>query len=63
MKIGDLVKRVKPLHKRDGGDIGVIMTLQSGGSNPPHPCATIFWSKRQQCYNIAISLLEVINEC
>ena len=62
MRVGDLVKRVKPLHKKDGGDIGVIMSLQVGGMNPSHPCATIFWSKSQKCHDIAESLVEVISE-
>jgi hypothetical protein len=74
VKIGDLVKRKQ--HPLSQGvslaqldpfqvvqvdlEVGIILSLQMAGK-PKHPCATVFYSGNQT-YNIALSLIEVINE-
>lgn len=66
MKVGDLVKRkcswkdIEYSPKLDE-NIGIVISLQSGGRNPVHPCATIFYSKVNKRYDIAVSLLEVLS--
>ena len=69
MKAGDLVKReIDPArwkssreqHQRLG--YGIVLSTQIGGRNPRHPCATVFWTKAGQVYDIAESLLEVVSE-
>ncbi len=59
MKVGDLVRR-----KKDNGwkvRYGIVVSLQMGGSNPRHPCATVLYPEIAQQYDIAVSLLEVVN--
>jgi len=74
MKVGDLVKRkqqpqlwrlslaqLDPIQVVQMDlEVGIILSLQMAGK-PKHPCATVFYSGNQT-YNIALSLIEVINE-
>ena len=62
MKIGDLVKR-RDERFLDWYGFGIVMSLQPGGSNPVHPCATVFYPKEGKSWDIAVSLVEVISEC
>ena len=76
MKIGDLVIRKVPAcgplteqaavaasEQRQRMGHGLILTKQIGGSNPSHPCITVYYPKTGQIYDIAESLMEVISEC
>ena len=67
MKIGDLVRRKKPLtppshgmHVADTTRLGIVMGLRKGGSGPRHEIASVFYSETLQQYDIAVSLIEVI---
>ncbi len=66
MKIGDMVIRkrtnIEARNQRKRLGHGLILSKQMGGRNPIHPCATVFYSKTGQVYDIAESLLEVISE-
>ncbi len=62
MKVGDLVTR-KAEGFLDWHGPGIVLSLQSGGSNPAHPCATVFYPKEGKTWDIAVSLIEVISEC
>ncbi len=72
MKVGDLVIRKVPergtgrrapgLEQRRRLGHGLILTKQMGGSNPIHPCITVFYPKTGQTYDIAESLMEVISD-
>ena len=46
--------------KRQG--YGLVISKQIAGSNPAHPCITVFYPKTGQVYDIAESLVEVISE-
>jgi len=72
MKVGDMVIR-KVLHtfelsrraamnQRELLGHGIVLTKQMAGSNPVHPCVTVYYPKVQKTYDIAESLLEVISE-
>jgi len=66
MRVGDLVIRkrtnveARSQRKRQGH--GLILSKQIAGSNPAHPCITVFYPKTGQVYDIAESLVEVISE-
>ena len=72
MKVGDLVIRKVPergtgrrapaLQQRREMDHGLILTKQPGGSNPVHPCITVYYPMTGKTYDIAESLMEVISE-
>lgn len=68
MKVGDLVKRqfnhvrwkeAREQHRRLG--YGIILSKQMAGSNPIHPCITVLYPKVGETWDIAESLMEVIN--
>ena len=41
---------------------GIILSKQTGGSNPVHPCITVYYPKVGKTWDIAESLVEVISE-
>ena len=67
MKVGDLVRRKIPWKcveyspQNDDG-IGLVLSLQLAGSNPVHPCASVWYPHCGRTYDIAESLIEVIND-
>ena len=74
MKVGDLVIRDIGFENNKTGigmreaakqrqrlGYGVILTKQMAG-NPSHPCITVFYPQTGKIYDIAESLMEVINE-
>ena len=70
MKVGDLVRRtdkgltirgVPRKGFRVNLGVGIVVSLQLGGSNPVHPTATVFWFGMEKHYKIAESLLEVVS--
>ena len=68
MKVGSLVKRKSPWKhveyspQEDRSGIGIVVSVQMGGRNPIHLCATVIYPKKNRKYEIAVSLLEVISE-
>ena len=72
MKVGDMVIRKVPergtgrrapaLRQRRELGHGLILTKQMAGSNPVHPCITVYYPKIGKIYDIAESLMEVIHE-
>ena len=72
MKVGDLVIRKVPLRGTGRGapaleerrrlGHGLVLTKQMGGSNPRHPCITVYYPLTGEIYDIAESLMEVISE-
>ena len=72
MKVGDLVirkipergtnRRAPALRQRRELGHGLILTKQMGGSNPVHPCITVYYPLTGEMYDIAESLMEVISE-
>ncbi len=67
MKVGDLVIRKKGkdvssmiMHAHFGP--GIILSKQMGGSNPVHPCITVYYPQAGKIWDIAESLVEVISE-
>ena len=72
MKVGDIVIRKigndwslqdkAGVNQRDLLGHGIILTKQMAGSNPAHPCVSVFYPKVGKIYDIAESLMEVINE-
>ena len=72
MKIGDLVirkipirgtgRRAPALEQRQRLGHGLVLAKQMGGTNPSHPCITVFYPKTGQTYDIAESLMEVASE-
>ena len=72
MKVGDLVIRKVPergtgrqapaLEQRRRLGHGLILTKQMGGINPSHACITVYYPKTGDTYDIAESLMEVVNE-
>ena len=70
MKVGDLVirnvnvarwKEAREQRRRLGH--GIILTKQLAGSNPVHPCITVYYPKVGKIYDIAESHMEVISGC
>jgi len=75
MKVGDLVIRKIP-NRRDAGNpshaaavnqrndlgSGLVLSTQTGGRNPSHPCLTVYYPKVGKTYDIAESLMEVISK-
>ena len=66
MKVGDLIQRKDPLapyfhDKRENGTLGFVVALGHGG-NPVRPVASILYPLSGNRYEIARSLLEVVNE-
>ena len=71
MKVGDLV--VRKTHEIPEWSLrtaqeqkerlgpGVVLARQRSGQ-PSHPCATVFYPKTGQIFEIAESLIEVISE-
>ncbi len=72
MKIGDMViRKVRDLpdfrmksavEQRDRLGHGLILSKQMSGSNPIHPCVSVYYPKTGEIYDIAESLIEVISE-
>ena len=72
MNIGDLVirkvrgipdwKMRSAVNQRDLLGHGIILSKQMAGSNPVHPCITVYYPKIGKIYDIAESLMEKINE-
>ena len=72
MKVSDLVirkicdvpewKARTSINQRELLGCGIILSKQMGGSNPRHPCITVYYPKTGQTYDIAESLMEVISE-
>ena len=70
MQGGDLVRRTdkgltirgvpRPGFRVNLG-VGIVVSLQLGGSNPVHPTATVFWFSKERYFKIAESLLEVVS--
>jgi|GEM_PF-5053085 hypothetical protein len=67
MKVGDLVRRKKPLtppshgtHVADTTRLGIVMGLRKGYNGPRHEIASVFYSGALQQYDIAVALIEVI---
>ena len=67
MKVGDLVRRKKPLtppshgmHVADTTRLGIVTRLRMGGNGPRHEIASVLYSETLQQYDIAVSLIEVI---
>ena len=46
----------------DSFSIGIILSLQLSGINPVHPCATVFYPKSCNTWDIAESLIDVVYE-
>jgi len=74
VKVGDLVIR-KIVSEDDGilrslaakkqrADLGhgIILSKQMAGSNPVHPCITVYYPRAGKVWDIAESLVEVISE-
>ena len=72
MKVGDLVIRKLPLaskpwlfktakHQRENLGIGVILSKFMAGS-PEHSCINVFYGKVGKSWEIAESLMEIVNE-
>lgn len=72
MNVGDLVIRKIPLRgtgrqgpalrqRREMGH-GLILAKAMVGSNPVHPCISVFYFSVGKTYDIAESLMEVVNE-
>jgi len=67
MKIGDLVirkvgKNMSAMLGRQKLGLGIVLSLQPGGSNPVHLCATVFYPDVDRIWDIAVSLIELIDE-
>lgn len=71
MKVGDLVIRKIPergtgrrapalIQRREYGH-GLVLTKQMSGE-PRHPCITVYYPQTGETWDIAESLMEVINE-
>ena len=66
MKVGDLVirkvgKDMSAMIGRQKIGIGIVLSLQPGGNNPVHPCATVWYPEVGKTWDIAVSLIELIN--
>ena len=67
MRVGDLVIRKKgkdmsSMIMRQKFSLGIVLSLQPGGRNPVHPCATVYYPAVGKTWDIAVSLIEVVNE-
>ena len=72
MNVGDLViRKVRgepdwkmrvAVNQRDLLGHGIILSKQMAGSNPVHPCITVYYPKIGKIYDISESLMEVIHE-
>ena len=75
MKVGDLVIRritcidkARPLLRRSAEEQrqiqgpGLVLSKQMSGSNPVHPCISVYYSKTNRIYDIAESLMEILSE-
>jgi|TARA_R110002020_G_scaffold187112_4_gene385236 hypothetical protein len=67
VKVGDLVirkqgKDMNSMLRRRLLGPGIILSKQLGGSNPVHPCITVYYPKAGKIWDIAESLVEVISE-
>ena len=72
MKPGDLV--IRKIHnlpdyalkeavaQRDRNGHGIVLTTQMAGT-PKHLCATVWYPKSGQTWDIAVALMEVISPC
>ena len=66
MKVGDLVirkvgKDMSAMIGRQKFGLGIVLSLQPGGSNPVHSCATVFYPDVSKTWDIAVSLIELVN--
>ena len=65
MKVGDLVRRKtispwrKKTHRRR--ELGLVLSMQEAGWSA-HVCLTVFYPESGKTYDIAQSLVEVLNE-
>jgi hypothetical protein len=59
MQVGDLVVRKNQLGDKE---FGIVLSKQMGGSNPVHPCVTVFYPRIGKTYDMAEALMEVISE-
>jgi|TARA_R110002060_G_scaffold63499_1_gene72771 hypothetical protein len=41
---------------------GIILSKQMAGSNPVHPCITVWYPSAEKTYDIAESLMELVDE-
>ncbi len=67
MKVGDMVIRKKgkdmsSMIMQAGFGPGIILSKQMAGSNPVHPCITVYYPSVEKIWDIAESLVEVISE-
>jgi len=63
MKIGDMViRKNRVIDYISGFGPGIILSKQMGGSNPVHPCITVYYPSVGKIWDIAESLVEVISE-
>jgi len=72
MEVGDLVIReleglpdwqLKPaVEQFERLGHGIVLSKQMGGSNPVHPCVTVYYPKPGQIYEIAESLMKTIGK-
>ena len=64
MKVGDLVRRKKPLqpalYVSDTLRLGIVTGIRMGGNGPRHEIASVFYTGTLQQYDIATSLIEVV---
>jgi len=67
MKVGDLVRRKKPLtppshgmHVADTTRLGIVMGLRMGGNGPRHEIASVLYTGALEQYDIAVALIEVV---
>ena len=60
MKVGDIVIRKTNLSTSMWK--GIILTKQMAGSNPVHPCITVFYPASGKVYDIAECLMKVVDQ-
>jgi hypothetical protein len=65
MKVGDLVRRknISPWRKKTSSrrELGLVLSIQEAGWSA-HVCLTVFYPESGKTYDIAQSLVEVLNE-
>tara|TARA_Y100000310_G_C20259735_1_gene613065 strand:+ start:268 stop:495 length:228 start_codon:yes stop_codon:yes gene_type:complete len=70
-RVGDLVKRKQPLspysdpernNRLSGNSLGIVLGCKMGGRNPRHLVATVLYPEMGKEYDIAVSLIEVVND-
>jgi len=65
VKVGDLVRRknISPWRKKTSSrrELGLVLSIQEAGWSA-HVCLTVFYPESGKTYDIAQSLVEVLNE-